>query len=126
MSKFRYFTSAIAFLGALASVSCATSGHAVLQVTAPSTVVSNVPFNVTVTALYNGKRDTVIDGPIHFTTTDSAVLWPTLYVFTTADQGQHTFTGLTLVTPGNQTVTVSDYDATPIAGSANIAVTAAP
>jgi hypothetical protein len=28
------------------------------------------------------------------------------------------------VTPGNQTITVSDYDATPIAGSANIVVTA--
>lgn len=126
MSKFRHITFAIVFLSALVSVSCGTSGHAILQVTAPSTVVSNVPFNVTVTALYNGKRDTVIDGPIHFTTTDPAVLWPTLYVFTAADQGQHTFTGLTLVTPGNQTVNVSDYDATPIAGTASIVVTAAP
>lgn len=126
MNRFGRVTSAIVLLAAGLSVSCGTSGHAILQVTAPSTVVSNVPFNVTVTALYNGKRDTVIDGPIHFTTTDSAVLWPTLYVFTAADQGQHTFTGLTLVTPGTQTITVSDYDATPIAGSANIVVTAAP
>lgn len=126
MIKFRNITSAIIFLGALTSVSCGTSGHAILQVSAPATVVSNVPFNVTVTALYKGQRDTIINGPIHFTTTDPAVLWPTLYVFTAADQGQHTFTGLTLATPGNQTVTVSDYDATPIAGSANIMVTAAP
>jgi len=113
-------------LAGLVSVSCGTSGHAILVISAPSTVVSGVPFSATVTAMYDGKRDTVINGPIHFTTTDKAVLLPTLYVFTAADAGSHTFTGLTLVTPGNQTVTVSDYDATPIAGSVNILVTAAP
>lgn len=108
---------------AIALCSCGTPGHAVLQVSAPTTVVANAPFSVTVTAMYKGSRDTAIDGPIHFTTTDPAAQLPTLYVFTAADAGSHTFTGLTLVTPGNQTVTVSDYDATPIAGSANIAVT---
>jgi hypothetical protein len=111
---------------ALASLGCGTPGHATLVVTAPSTVVSGVPFSATVTAMYQGKRDTIINGPIHFTTTDTATLLPTLYQFTPADAGQHTFTNLVLVTPGNQTVTVSDYDATPIAGSVNILVTAAP
>jgi hypothetical protein len=111
-------------LAGLLVVSCG-SGHAILVVSAPATVVADSPFSVTVTAMYQGKRDTVIDGPIHFTTTDAAAQLPTLYVFTTADGGSHTFTGLTLVTPGNQTITVSDYDATPIAGSANIVVTAA-
>ena len=110
----------------LVSLSCGTPGHATLVVTAPSTVVSGVPFSATVTAMYQGKRDTVINGPIHFTTTDKATLLPTLYQFTPADAGQHTFTNLVLITPGNQTVTVSDYDATPIAGSVNILVTAAP
>lgn len=74
--------------------------------------------------MYNGQRDTAIDGPIHFTTSDSAANLPTLYVFTPVDAGAHTFTGLILVTPGNQTMTVSDYDATPIAGTVNIMVTA--
>lgn len=115
---------ASAVLAGLLVVSCG-SGHAILVVSAPATVVADSPFSVTVTAMYQGKRDTVIDGPIHFTTTDAAAQLPTLYVFTTADGGSHTFTGLTLVTPGNQTITVSDYDATPIAGSANIVVTAA-
>src|SRR5579863_4359238 len=105
------------FVAGLLSLSCG-SGHAILVVTAPTTVVANSPFNVTVTAMYQGKRDTIIDGPIHFTTTDPAAQLPTLYVFTAADAGSHTFTGLMLVTPGNQTITVSDYDATPIAGSA--------
>jgi hypothetical protein len=108
------------------SLSCGTSGHAILQIAAPSTVVANAPFSATVTAMYNGQRDTIINGPIHFTTTDTAAHLPTLYVFTAADAGSHTFTDLTLVTPGTQTVTVSDYDATPVAGSTTIVVTAPP
>jgi len=115
----------VALVG-LVSFSCGTAGHAILEISAPSTVVAGVPFTATVTAMYNGKRDTIIDGPIHFTTSDKAAQLPTLYVFTTADAGSHTFTGLTLVTPGNQTMTVADYDATPIAGTVNIMVSAAP
>jgi hypothetical protein len=101
------------------------SGHAILVITAPASVVSGSPFSATVTATYEGKRDTVIDGPIHFTTTDKAANLPTLYVFTASDAGSHTLTNLLLITPGKQTITVSDYDATPISGSANITVTAA-
>ena len=106
------------------ALSCG-SGHAILEISAPATVVAGSPFSATVTAMYHGQRDAIIDGPIHFTTTDPAAHLPTLYVFTASDAGSHTFTGLTLVTPGNQTVTVSDYDANPIAGSAQIVVTAA-
>lgn len=111
-------------MAGVVSLSCGSS-HAILQISAPSTVVAGVPFAATVTAMYNGQRDTIIDGPIHFTTSDKAAQLPTLYVFTAADAGSHTFTGLTLVTPGNQTMTVSDYDATPIAGTVNIVVSAA-
>jgi hypothetical protein len=110
----------------LSLLSCGTSGHAILVISAPSSVVAGTPFSATVTAMYNGQRDTVIDGPIHFTTSDKAAQLPTLYVFTAADAGSHTFGNLTLVSPGNQTMTVSDYDATPIAGTVNITVTAAP
>jgi len=115
---------ASAVLAGLLGLSCGSS-HAILVVSAPASVVANSPFSVTVTAMYQGQRDMMINGPIHFTTTDAAAQLPTLYVFTAADAGSHTFTGLTLVTAGNQTITVSDYDATPIAGSANIVVTAA-
>jgi len=121
----RLLCTLIAALLALVSLSCGSS-HAILEITAPSTVVAGSPFSATVTAMYNGKRDTIINGPIHFTTSDAAAQLPTLYVFTPADGGSHTFTGLTLVTPGNQTMTVSDYDATPIAGTVNIVVTAVP
>jgi hypothetical protein len=109
---------------ATVSLSCG-SGHAILQVNAPANVVAGQPFSATVTAMYEGKVDTVIDGPIHFTTSDKAAALPTLYVFTAADAGSHTFTDLVLVTPGNQTMTVADYDATPIAGTVNITVTSA-
>lgn len=114
----------IATVAGFAALSCG-SGHAILEISAPSNIVAGSPFSATVTAIYNGKRDTIIDGPIHFTSSDTAAVLPTLYVFTAADAGSHTFTGLLLMTPGTQTMTVSDYDATPIAGTVNITVSAA-
>ncbi len=86
------------------------SGHATLVISAPANVIAGAPFSATVTAMYEGKVDTVIDGPIHFTTSDKAAALPTLYQFTAADAGSHTFDDLVLVTPGNQTMlTVSDW-----------------
>ena len=112
-----------AAVAGLMSLSCG-SGHATLQLSAPPTVVAGAPFAATVTAFYNGQRDTSINGPIHFTTTDKAAALPTLYVFTLADAGSHTF-DLTLVTPGVQSITVSDYTAPVIAGTTNVMVSAA-
>lgn len=57
--------------------SCGSS-HAILQISAPASVTAGVPFSATVTAMYNGQRDTIIDGPIHFTTSDKAAQLPTL------------------------------------------------
>lgn len=119
------FSFFVVVIAAAISLSCGSS-HAILQVSAPSSVVAGVPFTATVIAIYKGSRDTAIDGPIHFTSTDPAAVLPTLYVFTPADAGSHTFTNLLLMTPGNQTRSVSDYDATPITGSANITVTSGP
>jgi hypothetical protein len=113
-----------AVIATLVSLSCG-SGHATLVISAPANVVAGAAFSAIVTAMYEGKVDTAIDGPIHFTTSDKAAALPTLYVFTAADAGSHTFDDLVLVTPGNQTMTVSDYDATPITGTVNITVSAA-
>src|SRR5579862_9011974 len=118
----QWFRSLSAMIASLLTLSCGVSSHAILLVNAPATVTAGVPFTATVTAMYNGRRDTIIDGPIHFTSSDPAASLPTLYVFTSADAGVHTFTNLLLMTPGNQTMTVSDYDATPISGSTNITV----
>ena len=112
-----------AAVAGLMSLSCG-SGHATLQLSTPPSVVAGAPFSATVTAFYNGQRDTSINGPIHFTTSDTAAALPTLYVFTAADAGSHTF-DLTLVTPGMQSITVSDYTAPVITGTTNVMVSAA-
>jgi hypothetical protein len=85
-------------------VSCATP-HATLEFTAPPNVVAGTPFTVTVTVLYQGKPDTVINSPIHFTSSDPAAILPGNYYFTPSDAGSHTWANaFVLVTPGSQTV----------------------
>jgi hypothetical protein len=79
--------------------------HATLQFTAPASVTVGTPFTVTVTVLYGGKIDTVVNTPIHFTSSDPAAILPTNYSFTPSDAGAHTFTnGFVLMTPGSQTI----------------------
>jgi hypothetical protein len=80
--------------------------------TALDTVQAGVPFDVTVQAVdVFGQVALGYTGTVTFSTTDTdpGVVLPDDYTFTAADQGTHTFTGgVTLVTPGNQTLTVSD------------------
>jgi len=101
---------------------CATP-HAILNFTAPSTVTAGSPFTVTVRVTIEGKQDTIINSPIHFTSSDPAAVLPSDYLFTSADTGSHTWTnGFTLVTPGNQTISGSIYDAPGINGTAQVTV----
>ena len=70
-----------------------------------------------------GKADSVINGVIHFTSSDPAAVLPIDYQFTRTDAGSHTWTnGFTLSTPGNQTITGQIHDASAINASATIAV----
>ena len=99
--------------------------HATLQFTAPANVTAGTPFTVTVTVLYQGKIDTVINSPVHFTSSDTAsgVSLPGDYSFVAGDNGVHTFSnGVTLQTAGSQTVTATD--ASSITGSASVNVVA--
>ena len=101
---------------------CATT-HATLDFAAPSTATAGTPFTVTVTVLYGGKPDTVINSHIHFTSSDPAAVLPPDYYFTPADAGSHTWTsGFILMTPGSQILSGDIYDATGINGRANIIV----
>jgi hypothetical protein len=85
-------------------VGCATP-HATLQFIAPGNVTAGTPFTVTVTVLYGGKPDTVINSPLHFTSSDPAAVLPGNYYFTAADAGSHTWTNaFVLTTSGSQTV----------------------
>jgi streptogramin lyase len=85
------------------------------RITAPMAAVSGTPFDITVTALDpSGNIDTAYQGTVTFSTTDpdSGVVLPADYTFTTgdgSDNGVHAFpAGVTLVTLGDQTLTVTD------------------
>jgi hypothetical protein len=86
-----------------------------LLVTASLAAVSGMPFDVTVTTRdSSGNLDPTYQGTVSFSTTDpdSGVVLPADYTFTTgdgADNGVHTFSaGFTVITPGQQTLTVTD------------------
>lgn len=111
-----------AVLGVLMTFGCANP-HAILNFTTPSTVTAGSSFSVTVTATIEGKRDTIINSYISFTSSDPAAVLPSLYRFTAADAGSHTWTnGFILKTAGNQTISATMYDAAGINGTANVTV----
>jgi hypothetical protein len=101
---------------------------------APTTVQSGVPFDVTVTAVDPFNQVAVgYTGAVTFSTTDTdpGVVLPADYTFTLGDGGSHTFTdtGLeetTLIPPGDQTLTVMDTADNTITGSTIIIVSNAP
>jgi len=106
----------------LLALRCANP-HAVLEITAPPSATAGSPFTVTVTALINGQPDTIINSPVHFTSSDPAALLPPDYLFTTTDAGSHTFTnGFALMTKGNQTISGKVHDASGINGSVSVLV----
>jgi hypothetical protein len=100
------------------------------QISAPTAVPSGVPFDVTVTALdAYGHVASGYTGTVTFRTTDPdpGVVLPADYPFTPDDGGVHTFTDtgrgeVTLVTPGDQTITVTDTADGTISGGATITV----
>jgi hypothetical protein len=100
---------------------------------APRRVQVGVPFDVTVTAVDPFNQVAVgYTGTVTFSTSDPdpGVVLPADYAFTLDDGGSHTFTdtGLgetTLITPGDQMLTVMDTADNNITGSAIITVNAA-
>jgi hypothetical protein len=81
-------------------------------VAAPASVPSGTPFDVTISALDPyGNTAVNYQSTVTFSTsdTDPGVVLPTDYTFTAADAGVHTFMGgVTLITPGDQTITATD------------------
>jgi len=93
-----------AIAAALLALGCATP-HATLVFTTPSNATVGNPFTITVTVLYDGKPDSVVNSPIRFSSSDPAAALPDNYYFTQSDAGSHTWTnGFTLKTPGIQTI----------------------
>jgi DNA/RNA endonuclease G (NUC1)/fibronectin type 3 domain-containing protein len=86
------------------------------SVTAPASVNTGVPFNVTVTALAaSNATATGYTGTIHFTSSSAGTL-PSDYTFVAGDNGTHTFS-VTLTTTGSQTITATDTVTPSITGS---------
>lgn len=118
-SRFWMLTAAFALS---ITLGCGTT-HATLNIAAPPTATVGVPFTITVTAIYEGQRDTVINSAITFTSSDPAAILPHYYLFSSADAGSHTWTdGVTLLTPGRQTISASIVMATGINGTVDVQV----
>jgi uncharacterized protein YqfB (UPF0267 family) len=101
-----------------------------LKIDAPTTAVPGVPFDVTVTAFDPyGNMATNYQGTVMFNTTDTdpGKILPPNYTFQATDDGTHTFAaGVTLLTPGLQTLTVQDTSTSTIFGSTGVLVSAPP
>jgi hypothetical protein len=99
------------------------------QVNTPASVTSGTAFDVTLVAVDPyGNTDTNFLGTVTWTTTDTdpGVTLPVDYTFQPTDAGVVTFPGgVTLVTPGDQTLTATDT-VSGINGSATVTVTMGP
>jgi hypothetical protein len=65
-----------------------------------------------------GTTATAYTGTVHFTSSDPSSLIPADYTFTAADQGAHTFV-LKWITPGSQSITVTDTAVPSLNGTAS-------
>ena len=85
---------------------------------------SGIAFPLTVVAV-DGFKNVITNysGTVHFSSTDSKATLPADYTFTATDQGSHLFQ-LTLVTIGDQTLTVADKANPMLAANDSIQVNA--
>jgi hypothetical protein len=109
-----------------ASVTVLAAPAVAFQVLAPASAASGVAFDVTVIAVDPyGNTDMNYTGTVHFTTSDMdpGVVLPADYTFQPTDAGMVTFgSGVTLITPGDQSLTVTDT-VSGITGSTTVTVT---
>jgi subtilase family serine protease len=95
--------------------------------TSAGSVTTGAAFTVTVTALdANNNPVPSYAGAVHFLSSDPGAGLPADYTFMTADGGTHTFSGVTLQTPGSQTITATDKGIGSITGNVTVTVNAAP
>lgn len=87
-------------------------------------VIAGDETTVTVKAIdEDGFTVTDYTGTIRFSATDSEATLPNDYTFLAEDQGEHSFSlAVKLVTPGTQTLTVTDVDEFSITGEAEVEV----
>ena len=92
----------------------------------PSTIIAGTSTTLTVTAQDQfGETSFAYTGTVHFSSTDTAagVSLPADYTFVPGDNGVHVFTaGVTLLSAGSQTVTVTDTSNGTITGNTAVIV----
>jgi hypothetical protein len=117
---------AVSGISGAAAVTVVAAPAAFFYVVAPAGASAGSAFDVTVYALDPyGNVDTNYGGTVAFSTSDGdpGVVLPASYTFQTSDGGVVTFAaGVTLVTAGDQTLTVTDL-AGGISGTATVTVT---
>jgi hypothetical protein len=129
LSKPGAYTLTAAGPGGMAATSDAFTVYATtrfkVKVTSPTTKpTAGDAVSVTVTALTaSGKPDLSYRGKVHFTSTDPKAVLPADYVFTAADNGQHTF-NVTLQTAGVKKIAVNDSTKIKVKGRATATVVA--
>jgi ELWxxDGT repeat protein len=112
-----------ALTGAQGSIQVNPAAASRFVLSAPASVKSGAKFSLTVTIVdAYGNVVTGYRGTISFRSSDSTASLPTNYMFTAADLGVHTFTGLILRKKGTQTITVTDTLDSSIAGSVSVGV----
>jgi hypothetical protein len=111
--------------GTLSGITVTPAAASQLQLTVTASAASGTPFDITVTALdAYGNVDVNYLGTVTFTTsdTDPGVVLPANYTFSGTDAGMVTFSGGgTLITPGSQTITVTDTNSG-ISGTTSILI----
>lgn len=96
-------------------------------VSAPANATAGTSFDVTVTAVdAGGATLTGYRGTVQFTSSDATATLPPNTVFTAANNGVRTFTGLVLKKAGSRVVTVKDTTTTTATGTATVVVAAGP
>jgi hypothetical protein len=88
---------------------------AVTGLPSPTTAGDAHPLTVTAQDAY-GNTATGYRGTVHFTSTDPKAVLPANYPFTAADNGAHTFPGVTLKAAGTRTVTATDTQTATLKG----------
>jgi hypothetical protein len=98
------------------------------NLSAPLSVTAGSPFSITISARDgDGSIASGYRGTVQVTSNDGGASLPANYSFTSGDMGSHTFSGVVLNTPGNDTITAADSImplTTP--GSAAVTVQCAP
>lgn len=95
---------------------------AALAVSGPAAATGGLPFNATITAKDAlGSTVRAYAGTVHFTSGDAGAVLPSDYTFVPGDNGVHTF-GVTLKSPGSQTITSTDTSNGSVTGNTTVPV----